>query len=181
MTKDKIIWIIIKLLSLSKIIFYRIFYGVKFPLGSMITGYPKIRFWNQMKFWSHFSVWRLCRLQWNIKIWDNFFMNEFWTISAWWNDNSKITIWNNVMIWPLFFMISWDHWFKSGSQFNESNEWKHSDIKIWNNVWIWARVTILKWVTIWDNVVIWAWSVVTKDIPSNSLAVWNPCRFKKSI
>jgi acetyltransferase-like isoleucine patch superfamily enzyme len=51
-----------------------------------------------------------------------------------------------------------------------------ADIKIGNNVWIWARVTVLKGVNIGDNVVIWAGSVVVKDIPSNCVAVWNPCK-----
>jgi maltose O-acetyltransferase len=108
-------------------------------------------------------------------------MNEFWTISAWSENNWKVIIWDNVMIGPFFYMISWDHWFKKWENFNSSNDWKSWDIIIWNNVWIWARVTILKWVEIWNNVVIWAWSVVTKNILSNSLAVWNPCIAKKNI
>ena len=36
-------------------------------------------------------------------------------------------------------------------------------------------------VTIGDNVVIGAGSVVTKDIPSNVVAVGNPCKVLKSI
>lgn len=42
--------------------------------------------------------------------------------------------------------------------------------------WIGAGAIILPSVTIGDNVVIGAGSVVTKDIPSNSVAVGNPCR-----
>ena len=34
-------------------------------------------------------------------------------------------------------------------------------------------------VTIGDNVVIGAGSVVTKDIPSNKIAYWNPCKIVK--
>ena len=37
------------------------------------------------------------------------------------------------------------------------------------------------WVTIGDNVVIGAGSVVNKDIPSNSVAVGNPCKVIKEI
>jgi len=108
-------------------------------------------------------------------------MNEFWTISAGANDNGKIIIGNNVLIGPLFYMITWDHGFNAWENFNTSNKWNYWDITIGNNVWIGARVTILKWVSIWDNVVIWAWSVVTKDIPKSSVAVGNPCRKIKDI
>ena len=40
---------------------------------------------------------------------------------------------------------------------------------------------ILKGVTIGDNVTIGAGSVVTKDIPSNSIAVGNPCKVIKTL
>jgi len=49
-------------------------------------------------------------------------------------------------------------------------------IIIGNNVWIGANSVILPELTIGDNVVIGAGSVVTKDIPSNSIAVGNPCK-----
>ena len=181
MNIDILIWNIIKIISLPKIFFYRLFYGIKLPLWSIIFWMPKIRYWKKIKIWKWFQIWRFSRLSWDIKIWNNFFMNEFWTISSSWNSNSKIIIWNDVLIGPLFYMISWDHWFIKWEKINSSNNWKFWDIKIWNNVWIWARVTILKWVHIWDNVVIWAWSVVVKSIKSNSLAVWNPCTVIKKI
>ena len=49
-------------------------------------------------------------------------------------------------------------------------------IKIGNNVWIGTGAIILPDVTIGDNSVIGAGSVVTKDIPSNVVAVGNPCK-----
>lgn len=177
---DIVIWNIIKILVIPKIFLYRIIFWIKFPIGSIIYWLPKIRNWKLIRLWKWFQLWRLCRMNWNIKVWNNFFMNEFWTISSW-VKSWKIIIWDDVMIWPLFYMISWDHWFIKWLSFNKSNDGKKWNIKIWNNVWIWARVTILKWVTIWNNVVIWAWSVVTKDIQDNSLAVWNPCKVKKKI
>ena len=45
-----------------------------------------------------------------------------------------------------------------------------------NNVWIGGGAILLPGVTIGDNVVIGAGSVVTHDIPSNSVAVGSPCR-----
>ena len=42
--------------------------------------------------------------------------------------------------------------------------------------WIGGDVVITPGVTIGENCVIGAGSVVTKDIPANSLAVGNPCK-----
>ena len=181
MRVDIIIWNIVRFLVIPKIVFYRIFFWIHFPLGSIIYGTPKIRNGKLIQLWKGFQLWRLCRMNGKIHIWQNFFMNEFGTISAWIKEESQIQIWDNVMIWPLFYMISQDHGFKSWETFSNSTSWRKSTIKIGDNVWIWARVTILKWVTIWDNVVIWAGSVVTKDIPTNSVAVWNPCKKIKEV
>ena len=54
-------------------------------------------------------------------------------------------------------------------------------INIGDNVWICSNVTILPGVSIGSNTVIGAGSVVTKDIPSNVLAVGNPCRVIRNI
>ena len=47
-------------------------------------------------------------------------------------------------------------------------------VHIGKNVWIGAGVIILPGVTVGDNTVIGAGSVVTKDIPSDVVAVGNP-------
>lgn len=49
-------------------------------------------------------------------------------------------------------------------------------VTIGNSVWIGGGVIIMPGVTIGDNVVIGAGSVVTRDIPSNSIALGSPCR-----
>ena len=54
-------------------------------------------------------------------------------------------------------------------------------VKIGKNCWIGAGAIILPGVTIGDNTVIGAGSVVTKDIPSNVVAVGNPCRVIREI
>lgn len=54
-------------------------------------------------------------------------------------------------------------------------------VTIGNNVSTGQNVMILKGVTIGDNVFIGANSVVTKDIPSNSIAVGAPCRVIMSL
>jgi maltose O-acetyltransferase len=54
-------------------------------------------------------------------------------------------------------------------------------IKIGNRVWIGLNVSIIAGVTIGDDVVIGAGSVVTKDIPSNSIAAGVPARVLKRL
>ena len=54
-------------------------------------------------------------------------------------------------------------------------------VHIGKNCWIGAGAVIVPGVTIGDNVVIGAGSVVTKDIPSNVVAVGNPCRVLREI
>ncbi|MGN0916334.1 MAG: sugar O-acetyltransferase [Succinivibrio sp.] len=49
-------------------------------------------------------------------------------------------------------------------------------ICIGNNVWIGGNCVILPGVSIGDNCTIGAGSVVTKDIPANSIAAGNPCK-----
>lgn len=57
----------------------------------------------------------------------------------------------------------------------------NAPVHIGKNCWIGAGAIILPGVTIGDNSVIGAGSVVTKDIPSNVVAVGNPCRVMREI
>tara|TARA_B100000963_G_C22618883_1_gene668814 strand:+ start:1077 stop:1694 length:618 start_codon:yes stop_codon:yes gene_type:complete len=52
---------------------------------------------------------------------------------------------------------------------------------IGDNVWLGVNVTVLKGVTIGENSLIGAGSVVTKDIPPNTIAVGNPCKIIRKI
>lgn len=54
-------------------------------------------------------------------------------------------------------------------------------IKVGNNVWFGANVCVLTGVTIGDNTIIGAGSIVNKDIPSDVIAVGNPCRVIRKI
>lgn len=53
-------------------------------------------------------------------------------------------------------------------------------IKIGNNVWLGARVIVLKGVAIGDGTIVGAGSVVTKDLPSNSICGGIPAKVIKS-
>lgn len=63
---------------------------------------------------------------------------------------------------------------KHGIQYN-------MPIHIGENCWLGSGVIVVPGVTIGDNVVIGASSVVTKDIPSNSVAMGTPCRVVRQI
>ena len=54
-------------------------------------------------------------------------------------------------------------------------------ITIGSNCWFASNVTVLAGVTIGEDCVIGAGSVVSRDIPANSLAVGNPCRVIRQI
>ncbi len=55
------------------------------------------------------------------------------------------------------------------------------EIVIGNNVWLGDKVTVLSGVHIGNNVIIGANSVVTKNIPSNCIAVGSPAKIIKKI
>lgn len=57
----------------------------------------------------------------------------------------------------------------------------NAPVRIGKNCWIGAGAVIVPGVTIGDNTVIGAGSIVTKDIPSNVVAVGNPCRVLREI
>ena len=54
-------------------------------------------------------------------------------------------------------------------------------VHIGKNCWLGAGVIVLPGMTIGDNTVVGAGSVVTKDLPSNVVAVGNPCRVLREI
>ncbi|MBE0675137.1 MAG: acyltransferase [Bacteroidales bacterium] len=49
------------------------------------------------------------------------------------------------------------------------------------NVWLGVNVTVLKGVTIGENSIIGAGSIVTADIPKDTIAAGNPCKVIKKI
>ncbi len=57
----------------------------------------------------------------------------------------------------------------------------NAPVHIGKNCWIGAGALIMPGITIGDHTVIGAGSVVTKDIPPNTVAVGNPCRVLREV
>lgn len=57
----------------------------------------------------------------------------------------------------------------------------NAPVRIGKNCWIGAGAVVLPGITIGDNVVVGAGSVVTKDLPSNVVAVGNPCKVLRAV
>ena len=111
-----------------------------------------------------------CDYGYNIEVGENFYANVNLVVL----DGAKVTIGDNAFIAPNVGIYTAGHPLDAARR-NQGLEYAYP-VTIGNNVWIGAGVSILPGVTIGDNVVIGAGSVVTKDIPSYSLAVGNPCR-----
>lgn len=105
----------------------------------------------------------------NVKIGDNFFANNNLTLL----DSGPIEIGNDVLIAGNVGIYTAGHALDPDLRLKTGAEYAFP-VKIGNNVWIGAGVTVCPGVTIGDNSVIGAGAVVTKSIPSNSLAYGNP-------
>lgn len=111
-----------------------------------------------------------CDYGYNIEIGENFYSNHNCVIL----DPAKVAFGDNVFIGPNCGFYTAGHPIDI-EQRNLGLEYAYP-IKIGNNVWIGGNVCVMPGVTVGDNVVIGAGSVVTKDIPSNVIAVGNPCK-----
>lgn len=105
----------------------------------------------------------------NVKLGDNFFANNGLTLL----DSGLIEIGDDVLIAPNVGIYTAGHALDPELRLRTGAEYT-APVKIGNNVWIGAGVTVCPGVTIGDNSVIGAGSVVTKSIPSDSLAYGNP-------
>ncbi len=111
----------------------------------------------------------------NIEVGDGFFSNFNFTVL----DEAKVLIGDDVFIGPNVSIYTACH-STDPVERNSRREWAEG-VTIGDNVWIGGSVTILPGVHIGSNVTIGAGSVVVKDIPSDSIAVGNPCKVVKKI
>lgn len=110
-----------------------------------------------------------------IHIGENTFINYSFTVLC----AEKIIIGKNCMFASNVFVSDENH----GTAINGGPYLKQplstKPVEIGNNVWLGEKVIVLPGVKIGDNAVIGAGSVVTHDIPKNSMAVGNPAQIIK--
>ena len=116
-----------------------------------------------------------CDYGYNIELGENFYSNHNLIIL----DTNKVKFGDNVFIGPNCGFYAAGHPVDV-EQRNKGLEYA-KPIEIGNNVWIGGNVVVLPGIKIGDNTVIGAGSVVTKNIPSNVIAVGNPCKVIKEI
>lgn len=96
--------------------------------------------------------------------------------------HERLTIGNNVKIGGGVLLIDTDcHPIDYLVRRNSNEGTCSSPIVIEDDVWIGAQSIVLKGVTIGARSIIGAGSVVTKSIPSDSIAVGNPCKIVKRL
>lgn len=83
--------------------------------------------------------------------------------------SGKISIGNNVMVGPRVSMFAENHNFADKSESIKSQGVSNKGITIEDNCWIGSGVIILDGVTIGSGSVIGAGTLVTKDVPRNSV------------
>lgn len=116
-----------------------------------------------------------CDYGYNISIGENFYTNYNCTIL----DCAKVTIGDNVLFAPNVSLFTAGHPIHFEPR-NAGLEYAFP-ITLGNNVWLGGGVIVNPGITIGDNVVVGSGSVITKDIPSNSIAVGNPCKVIREI
>ena len=109
----------------------------------------------------------------NIKIGKNVFINACCRFQ----DQGGIEIKDGALIGHNVTIATLNHDFNPQKRANL----KPNSVKIGKNVWVGSDSTILPGVEIGDGAIIGAGSVVTKNIPPNTIAVGNPAKVIKEI
>jgi len=120
----------------------------------------------------------VCLKPWggSIKIGENCTINSFCHISG----NGGVVIGDNVLIATQCVIVSANHNFNDPELLIREQSETRKGITIEENCWLGAGVKVLDGVTIGYGSVIGAGSVVTKDVPPNSICIGVPAKVIKS-
>ena len=109
-------------------------------------------------------------------------LNDYVHITA----MNKVFIGDNVLMASKIYISDCSHGFYSGEEMDSSPEqhpidrcYNISEVVIEDNVWLGEFVSVLPGVTIGKGAIIGSNSVVTKDIPANTIAVGSPAKVIK--
>lgn len=122
-------------------------------------------------------------VQGNVRIGNNSSVQNYTVIVGYGEPNDTdglVSIGNNVRIAPHCMLIAANHNFQDASKPISGQGITSKPITIEDDVWIGGNVNIMAGVTIGNGSVIGAGSVVTKDIPSMSIAVGTPAKVIKA-
>jgi len=116
-----------------------------------------------------------CDYGFNIRIGERTFAN-FGLVAL---DVAPITIGDDVQMGPNVQLLTPTHPVEPGPR---RDKWEAgAPITIGDNVWLGGGVIVLAGVTIGENTVVGAGAIVTRDLPSNVVAVGNPARVVRSL
>jgi maltose O-acetyltransferase len=116
--------------------------------------------------------------------------DSFINVSCVFLDSAEIRVGANALIGPGVQLLTPTHPLRAADRIVSTDKRRAdqspyrtsaSPIRIGDNVWIGGGTLVLPGVTIGDNVTIGAGSIVTADIPSDSLALGQPCRVTRSL
>lgn len=116
-----------------------------------------------------------CDYGYNIRLGDRFYANHNCIML----DAAPITFGNDVYVGPDCGFYTSGHPLEADDR-NKGLEYAHP-ITVGNDVWIGGGVRVMPGITIGSNVVIGSGSIVTKDVPSNTVAAGNPCRVLRTL
>jgi acetyltransferase-like isoleucine patch superfamily enzyme len=91
------------------------------------------------------------------------------------DSTGRIVIGSRVSLAPEVFITASDYRFVAGRPFRSQPK-RERDVVIGDDVWLGARVVVTAGVTIGDGCIVGAGAVVTRDLPSGSIAVGIPAR-----
>ncbi len=116
-----------------------------------------------------------CEFGQNITIEDDVYINFGCVIL----DCAEVTIGSHTLLGPNVGLYAANHSTDAEERIHGGCHGK--PIHIGKNVWLGGDVKVVPGVTIGDNTIIGTGSIVTKSIPSNVIAVGNPCKVIRKI
>jgi len=148
-------------------------YRKLYSLRNKVNGWEIKHLTDRMNVGENFRLCRYPKIDAPEKIFveDNVIINEGVTIMA--HGGVEIGEWTMISTNVAIITVNHDYSLLGKDAWNSHIV---APVKIGRNVWIGSNAVILPGVTIGDMTIIGAGSVVTKDIPANSIAVGNPAR-----